>query len=177
MKIETERLYLRHFNIEKDLQAYAEILGEYEVGRWLPKGKGFTVEETERFMKYIIAHWEKYNYGIWAIVDKNTETLLGHCGLNYIKDLDEVEVLYAFGKHARGKGYATEAAKASLEYGFNKMGLDHIIGLTKLNNNPSMNVLKKIGLNYVKNIELFNLELTYFKISKDEYEKLHTRNI
>jgi len=40
-----------------------------------------------------------------------------------------------------------------------------------------MNVLKKIGLNYVKNIELFNLELIYFKISKYEYEKLHTRNI
>lgn len=172
MRLETERLYLRHFDIEKDLKDYADIMGEYEVGKWLPKGEGHTLEETERFMGYIGKHWEKFNYGIWAIVDKETNRLLGHCGLNYVKDLSEVEVLYAFGKHARGKGYATEAARASIEYGFKQMGLDSIIGLTKLTNTASMNVLQKIGLKYIKDIELFNMDCKYFKITKEEYESM-----
>lgn len=172
MKIETERLYLRQFDIEKDLKEYAEIMGEYEVGKWLPKGEGYTLEETERFMNYIFAHWDKFNFGIWAVVEKDTGILLGHCGLNYIKELDEVEVLYALGKHARGKGYATEAAKAVLQYGFKELKLDHIIGLTKLDNTASMNILKKIGLKYIKNIEIFNIEATYFDIVREEYEKL-----
>lgn len=173
MRLETERLYLRYFDVEKDLEDYADIMGEYEVGKWLPKGEGHTLKETERFMNYMVKHWEKFNYGIWAVVDKETDCLLGHCGLNYVKDLSEVEVLYAFGKHARGKGYATEAARATLEYAFKQMDLDSVIGLTKLTNTASMNVLEKIGLKYIKDMEIFNLDCKYFKITKEEYENIN----
>ncbi len=173
MRIETERLYLRHFDIEKDLEAYADIMGEYEVGRWLPKGEGHTLEETERFMNYMVKHWEKYNYGIWAVVDKETDCLLGHCGLNFIKDISETEVLYVFGKHARGKGYATEAAMASLKYGFEEIGLDHIIALSKPLNKASINVIEKLGLKFVKDMELFKMEVKYFSITKDEYKSIN----
>lgn len=172
MQIETERLYLRKFDVEKDLKAYAEIMDEYEVGKWLPKGKGYTLEESERLIMYMIAHWHKYSYGPWAVIEKDTDLLVGQCGLNFVKDLGETEILYAFGKNARGKGYATESGKAVLEYGFKKIGLDHIIGLTKIDNIASMNVLKKLGLKYIKNIEIFNMEATYFDIVREEYEKL-----
>lgn len=70
MQIETERLYLRKFDVEKDLKAYAEIMGEYEVGKWLPKGKGYTLEETERFMNYIFAHWDKFNFEFGLLLKK-----------------------------------------------------------------------------------------------------------
>lgn len=172
MRIETERLYLRPFDIEKDLAAYADIMGENEVGKWLPKGEGHTLEETERFMNYIIKHWEKYNYGIWAVVDKETGCLLGHCGLNFVKDLSETEVLYAFGKHARGKGYATEAANASLKYAFEGLDFDHIIALAKTLNKASINVIEKLGLKYIKDMKLFDMEVKYFNITKEEYESL-----
>ncbi|WIV12687.1 GNAT family N-acetyltransferase [Proteiniborus sp. MB09-C3] len=172
MRIETERLYLRHFDMEKDLKAYADIMGENEVGKWLPKGEGHTIEETERFMNYILKHWEKYNYGIWAVVDKETDCLLGHCGLNFIRDLSETEVLYAFGRHARGKGYATEAAKASLKYAFEKLDFDHIIALAKPLNKASINVIEKLGLKFVKDMELFDMEVKYFNITREEYESI-----
>lgn len=172
MRIETERLYLRHFDIKKDLKAYADIMGEDEVGKWLPKGEGHTIEETERFMNYILKHWEKFNYGIWAVVDKETDCLLGHCGLNFIKDLSETEVLYAFGRHARGKGYATEAAKASLKYAFEELDFDHIIALAKPLNKASINVIEKLGLKFVKDMELFGMEVKYFNITKEEYENI-----
>lgn len=170
MRIETERLYLRHFDIEKDLKAYAEIMREDEVGKWLPKGEGHTIEETERFMNYILKHWEKFNYGIWAVVDKETDCLLGHCGLNFIKELSETEVLYAFGRHARGNGYATEAAKASLKYAFEELDFNHIIALAKPLNKASINVIEKLGLKFVKDMELFNMEVKYFNITKEKYE-------
>jgi len=167
--IETNRLKLRIFDIEKDLDAYADIMGEYEVGRWLPKGEGYTKEQTKRYMEYIKEHWDKYSYGNWAVIDKETNILLGHCGLNYIKSLDETEVLYVLGKHARGRGYATEAAEASIAYAFDKIGLQQVIALAKPKNNASQNVMKKLGMKYIKEIEIFNMEVVYYSITKQEF--------
>lgn len=168
--IETDRLKLRLFDIEKDIDAYADIMGEYEVGKWLPKGEGYTKEETKRSMNFVLENWKEHGYGYWAVTDKETDILLGHCGLNYVKAFDEVEVLYAFGKHGRGKGYATEAAKASLLYAFDKIGLDHIIALAKPENQASQNVMKKLGMKYIKSTEVFNLNVVYYSITKKEFE-------
>ncbi|WP_134701824.1 GNAT family N-acetyltransferase [Ammoniphilus sp. YIM 78166] len=161
--METERLILRKFK-EEDLPEYALILGEDEVGKWLPKGVGYTYEETEKFIKYWNDHWETHGYGTWAVFEKSSGKLCGHCGLNYIKDLDEVEVLYAFGKHARGKGFGTEAAKVILYYGIHHLQLNRIIGLSKQKNKPSRRVLEKIGLTYSKEIERFNTKLAYYSL-------------
>ncbi len=161
--METERLILRKFQAE-DLPEYAMILGEDEVGKWLPKGVGYSYEETEKFIKHWNGHWETHGYGTWAVVEKWSGKLCGHCGLNYIQDLDEVEVLYAFGQHARGKGFGTEAAEAVLHYGLHQLQFDRIIGLSKHKNKPSRRVFEKIGLIYCKEIELFNTKLVYYSL-------------
>lgn len=162
--IETERLLLREFSLEQDLNDYVYIMAEEEVGSWLPKGQGYTKEETIKFMEFIKSHWEKFGFGIWAVADKVTGSLLGHCGLNYIESLKEVEVLYAFGSHGRGKGYCTEAAKASLDFAFFDLNMDHIIALAKPGNEASRNVMEKLGLKYIKDIKLFNMDCVYYDI-------------
>lgn len=162
--IETERLLLREFSLEKDINDYANIMGEDDVGKWLPKGRGYTKEETIKFINFIKDHWDKFGFGIWAVTDKATGSLLGHCGLNYIESLKEVEVLYAFGLQGRGKGYCTEAAKASLEFAINNPNIDHIIALAKLDNTPSRRVMEKLGLKYKKDIQMFNLDCVYYDI-------------
>lgn len=164
-QIETDRLLLREFSLEKDLNDYASIMAENEVGRWLPKGRGYTKDETIKFMEFIRDHWEKHGFGIWAVTDKATGSLLGHCGLNYIESLKEVEVLYALGFNGRGKGFCTEAAKASLDFAFSDLKMNHIIALAKSDNGPSKNVMEKLGLKYTKDIEIFNMNCVYYEIS------------
>jgi len=161
-ELETERLYLRHFKPE-DIDEYSKIMGQHEVGQWLPRGRGYTREETERFMAYIAKHWEEKGYGIWAVAEKRSGKIIGHCGLNYVQQNDETEVLYAFGKQYWGRGYATEAAKAALEFGFDTAGLDRIVAFAKTDNAASRRIIEKIGLKYIKDIEIFGMTCAYYQ--------------
>ena len=155
-ELETDRLYMRRFRTN-DLDVFSQILGQDEVGQWLPRGRGYTKDEVEKFLDNVAKHWQEKGYGIWAVIEKESGKIIGHCGLNYVKQNDEVEVLYGFGKEYWGLGYATEAAKAALSFGFEKIGLDRIVAFAKIDNIASRRVIEKIGLKYIKDIEIFGM--------------------
>jgi len=134
-----------------------------EVGTWLATSRGKTYEETKLLIDKFSKHWEEKGYGVWAVFNKNTGELLGHCGLNFLKETSEVEVLYAFDPKFWGKGYATESAKAALMYAFEKAKLDRVIALAKPLNIRSCNVIEKIGLKYIGIKEYFGIQAKYFE--------------
>lgn len=165
----TERLLLRHFRPE-DTDAYVTIMAEREVGKWLPKGDGYTREQTERFMEFIKQKWADKGYGIWAVTDKQTGEVFGHCGLNDIEAIGEIEVLYALGANGRGRGIGVEAARASIEFAFDVLELDHIMAVSKPDNIPSRRVMEKNGMQYVKDVDLFNQTgLAYYAIQREAF--------
>jgi len=173
-EIRTNRLCLRQFSKE-DLDAYAKIMGDHEVGKWLPKGDGYTREETQRSLDYILEHWNKHGFGIWAVTDKEKDVLLGRCGLDMITETSEVEVDFVLARNYWGRGYATEAAKATLAYGFKTLKLDMIIALAKPENIASRRVIEKIGMRYIKNAEYWGIICAYYDISKAEYTRMLAR--
>lgn len=79
---------------------------------------------------------------------------------------DIYEIGYRFKKKHWGKGYATEAAKASINYGFDNMKLDVIYGMTHADNLGSQNVFRKLGLKYINNFELNKEPHKWFEIKK-----------
>ncbi|HHY77547.1 MAG TPA: GNAT family N-acetyltransferase, partial [Clostridiales bacterium] len=162
-ELETDRLYMRRFRTN-DLDVFSQILGQDEVGQWLPRGRGYTKDEVEKFLDNVAKHWQEKGYGIWAVIEKESGKIIGHCGLNYVKQNDEVEVLYGFGKEYWGLGYATEAAKAALSFGFEKIGLDRIVAFAKIDNIASRRVIEKIGLKYIKDIEIFGMNCAYYEL-------------
>ena len=85
-------------------------------------------------------------YGRWACVLKETQTIIGFCGLKYLPDLDEVDVGYRFLPGYWGQGLATEACVASLAFGFTTLCLDQIIGVVVPGNAASIRVLEKAGM-------------------------------
>ena len=76
------------------------------------------------------------------------------------------EIGYRFKKKHWGKGYATEAAKASIDYGFEMMQLDVIYGMTHADNFGSQNVFKKLGLKYINDFELDNEPHKWYELRK-----------
>ena len=164
-ELETDRLYMRRFRTN-DLDVFSQILGQDEVGQWLPRGRGYTKDEVEKVLDNVAKHWQEKGYGIWAVIEKESGKIIGHCGLNYVKQNDEVEVLYGFGKEYWGLGYATEAAKAALSFGFEKIGLDRIVAFAKIDNIASRRVIEKIGLKYIKDIEIFGMNCAYYELKK-----------
>jgi ribosomal-protein-alanine N-acetyltransferase len=170
-EITTNRLILRRFR-KDDLDTYAKIMGDREVGKWFPKGDGYTHEESEKSLDTILKHWSKHGFGIWAIINKTNGALIGRCGLNHIDETLEVEVDFVLAPNSWGRGYATEAAKASLDYGFQKLKLQNIIALVKPENTASRRVIEKIGMQFKRNAEYWGITCAYYAISKAYYEEI-----
>ena len=163
--VQTDRLILREFNLE-DLDAYAEIMGDDEVGRQFPKGKGYTREESTRSLDMILKHWKNHGFGIWAVVHREDRMLIGRCGLNLIDETSEVEVDFVLAGSYRGKGYATEAARAALRYGFEQLKLKRIIALSKPDNTASRRVIEKIGMQYIGEAEYWGITCARYEIKR-----------
>jgi RimJ/RimL family protein N-acetyltransferase len=169
-EIVTHRLCLRQFR-QEDLEAYARIMGDHEVGKWFPKGTGYTREEAKRSLDSILEHWSKHGFGIWAVTNKENKELLGRCGLNLITDTSETEVDFVLARDYWGKGYATEAAKAALAYGFEVLKLGRIIALAKPEHAASRKVIEKIGMHYIRNAGYWNMTCAYYDIAKTDYDQ------
>jgi len=168
--VETERLYLRRFE-DTDRDAYYQcIYADPEVMRTLPAGKPIAREDFDsRVTRLMVAHWREHGFGPWVVVHKADQTLIGHCGLTYWPDSPDVEVFYALAKPYWRKGLATEGARASLRYGFEERGLDHIIAAAFVDNIASRRVLEKIGMTYTGETTFTGLTVAGYVIKRDEY--------
>lgn len=167
-EIETARLLLRPFRLD-DLDAHAEILSDPLVTRFLARGPFNPQDAREvsaRVLKHFINHWQVHGFGAWAAIDKTTQLLIGQCGLNYIPDHPEVEVLYLLARAAWGRGLATEGARAAVRYGFEQVGLQRIVGITMPANVASQRVLEKAGLRYEKDGVFYGVHAKYFALNR-----------
>jgi [ribosomal protein S5]-alanine N-acetyltransferase len=151
-----------------DLDVLAAIWADPEVTRFLPsQGVPISRENTEKALQSFVAHWQQREYGIWAIVENTSSfEMVGYCGLRYLSELDEVEVLYGLAKEYWGRGIATQAAKTSVFYGFNVANLDKVIAMAIPDNQASRRVIEKAGLHYEKQVHMFNLDVLYYSIAR-----------
>ena len=143
--IHTERLVLRPF-APGDLPGYAEIRREPGVMRFLPR-PAEPMDEDTRSAKAIETFrqaWTDKGYGPWAVLLDGT--LIGHAGLRWVDEEGVTEVLYLFDPAHHGKGYATEAASAALDFGFNTLGLDRIVAWAMRENVASLAVMERLGM-------------------------------
>lgn len=169
--LNTNRLSLRPFE-PKDLELYtARIFADPEVMRYLPTRDAAPSERAERTMDFFNDHWTQFSYGPWVVVEKASGELIGHCGLRFIDEIQETEVLYAFGKAFWRKGYASEAARASIGFGFWQIELEQIIALAVPENIASHKVMEHCGLQYEKDAHLFGLDCVYYAIKRTDYLK------
>jgi len=145
-----------------DLDALAEIWADPEVTRFLPsRGVPISRENAEKSLQSFIKHWQERGYGVWAIVE-NSSQMIGYCGLRYLDEINETELLYGLAKAYWGRGIATQAAQAAVSYGFNVAHLDKLIAMALPDNLASRRVIQKAGLQYEKQIHIFNLDVLYY---------------
>ena len=150
-----------------DLDVLSEIWADTEVTRFLPsRGLPISKAKVEKSLASFVHHWETRKYGIWAIVENVSSSMIGYCGLRYLDELDKVEVVYGLAKAYWGKGIATEAAKASISYGLEVVNLNKIIAMVLPENKASQRVIKKAGLNYEKQLHIFGLDALYYSLSR-----------
>ena len=149
---ETERLIIRHFELRDIEHAYQMNLDK-EVSRYTGDGGVVDRNEIERRIKdHVLGDYKKHGYGRFAVELKSTGEFIGFTGLKYLEDMDEVDIGFRFKRAHWGKGIATESVLPCLEYGFNVLKLKRIIAMVLPENIGSVNVLKKIGMTYEKEV-------------------------
>ena len=144
--LETDRLYLREFT-DSDYNDLCEILQDKDV--MYAYEHTFSEEEVKNwYNKLIVGHYEKYGFGLWAVIHKETNDFLGQCGLTIqnLNDREYLEIGYLFKKKYWHKGYAAEAALGCKKYAFEILKAEKVYSVIRDNNIQSQNVAKKIGM-------------------------------
>ncbi len=142
--LETERLVLRTWTYADDERLF-EICSDAETMLHIGDRKPYeTIEKAREFLNWVVPYQLKMGFSRWAVIGKETGEIIGSCGLAF-RDMPEIELGYLFDRKFWGKGFATEAARGCLRYGFGKLGLKKMVALTDLDHEQSQNVLRKIG--------------------------------
>ncbi len=145
---ETDRLLLRLFT-RGDAPLVLHLNADPDVVRYTYDRIRDIVHAEEVLEKGILSQYHLYRLGRWAVHLKGTRSFIGWCGLKCRPEKQEVDLGYRFMKPYWGMGYATEAALASLKYGFEKAGLQRVVGRAVPENTASLRVLEKCGMKYI----------------------------
>jgi RimJ/RimL family protein N-acetyltransferase len=150
LRIETERLVLRRWNVPGDLDAYAAICGDPEVMRYIGDGSVATLDDCAQMLEQYETTWREHGFGLFALERRDTGELIGNTGLAIPDFLPEilpaVEIGWRLGRTHWRCGFATEAARAALAFAWDPVGLDRVVSVHAVGNDPSGNVMQKIGM-------------------------------
>ncbi len=165
--LESERLYLRKM-IREDFPLFFHLETDPTVMRYI--GPARTEEAARARMEKSFVQYENTNdFGKWMAVEKASDKAIGWFVLTPLDGTEQIEIGYRLKEEFWGKGYATEMSRVILEYGFNIVGLDRIVGVTHLENEASGNVLKKIGLQYIGQEHYYNTDVHFYELRKEDY--------
>jgi RimJ/RimL family protein N-acetyltransferase len=145
--LSTPRLLLRRW-ADSDVEPFVHMNRDPEVMRHFPRL--YTAEESAAMVARAEACFDQHGYGLFALELKATGEFIGYTG--FAKPGFEswftpcTEIGWRLKKEAWGKGYATEAASACLDYGFQQLGMEKVFSWTALSNTPSERVMQRIGM-------------------------------
>lgn len=145
MILETERLYLRKLN-QDDFESLCKILQDEET-MYAYEG-AFSDAEAHEWLDRQLARYEKWGFGLWAVVLKASGELIGQCGLTMQpwKEQKVLEIGYLFRREYWHKGYATEATRACKKYAFETLGADEVCSIIRDTNIASQKVAVRNGM-------------------------------
>ena len=145
MIFETKRLYLREMN-QSDFKSLCKILQDEET-MYAYEG-AFSDTEVQQWLDRQIFRYQKWNFGLWAVIRTETDEMIGQCGLTMQqwKDEEVLEIGYLFERRYWHKGYATEAAEACKKYAFEILKADEVCSIIRDTNVASQNVAIRNGM-------------------------------
>jgi RimJ/RimL family protein N-acetyltransferase len=163
--IETARLLLRPFSPD-DAGAFFELNSDPEVVRYTGGDSlGSVAEARQGICERILRDYATRGFGRWALIFKETGALIGLAGLKHLDELEQVDLGYRLLPKYWGQGLATEAARASIAYGFDVLRLPQIIGLVDPPNFASVRVLEKSGLVFEEMVEYRSQQVAKYVIA------------
>ena len=170
-RLETARLVLERLRPD-DATALFRTVGDGDVMRYWAPGPDAGIEATAERIATIERHWTTHGFGDWGVFERTARTertagaLVGFAGLHYIANMPELNVGYAFERTRWGHGYATEACRAVLAYGFDHLALPEIVAVIAPQNGASIRVAEKCGLAFWKRFDWLGRDRVAYRITR-----------
>lgn len=169
LQLETPRLLLRLMD-SSDIDCLLKIFGDPIVMASFNTSP-FSREEMEQWIRGNLAHQGTHGYGLFSVILKSNDLLIGDCGLEHMEVGGELatELGYDFRSDYWNQGYATEAALAIRDYAFNTLKLPSLISLIRIGNEASKRVSEKIGMQLSDEINKNGIQYWKYSIQNDVY--------
>lgn len=164
--LETPRLRLREFRPD-DAEALFRLNSDLDVMRYTGDAPFVDPASARHFLKHY--SYAPEGLGRWAVTNRETGEFMGFCGLKRADTAGDVDLGFRLFRQHWAAGYATEAGKACLQAGFERFGLDVIIGRVMRENGPSISVLQKLGMTYREMIEADGEFWLIYAVRKDRF--------
>lgn len=153
-----------------DFEFVKNYLSNVETTKYLPLERPYSENEANEWLNIRLNHWEMYKFGILILSDNNKVEPIGYCGLEHAKDTSFVDIRYGLTPNTWGKGYAFQAAFATLAYGFITLKLQKIYGAAVPGNSPSISVLAKLGMTPDVTFDVYGDVVIPYSISREDFE-------
>lgn len=160
----TERLRLRPFR-SGDFEAHAEICADAEVMKHIRAGALSRADAWWQLARYM-GHWQLRGYGLWAVVERATERLVGHLGFLEPEGAHGFEMGWALARSAWGKGYALEGTRAAIHHAFTALDRDRIVCVITPDNARSIRLAERLGARREGELEESGRRLLVFAITR-----------
>ncbi|MDJ1133891.1 GNAT family N-acetyltransferase [Streptomyces iconiensis] len=163
--IETERLLLRPLSTS-DVDRLVALHADPQVHRFVPH---YTYDQALERLSGVERQWAERGHGLCAVELKGTRQFLGRCGLNHWEQFDEIEAGWTFTPSAWGYGYATEAARACVDWGFARLEAPYFTAMIDAANTASLRVAQRLGFRPLREDTMFGKPLTVYALHRAEH--------
>lgn len=167
MLLETERTLVRSFH-ESDINAYAKIVSDPEVMKYIGYGDAHTFDQAKRYLEDLMAYEKEYGFSRFAVISKDNRKLMGFCG--YKEFNGDIDFGWRYAKEYWKQGYGFEVAHKIFEYGKTDLRLEEIVCISHPENKGSVRIIEKLGLAYIKTIRLFDRDVMRYVWMRRELE-------
>jgi ribosomal-protein-alanine N-acetyltransferase len=174
--LETERLLLREI-LPTDAEAMFALDNNPNVHRYLGNKTVETIEQCQGYIESIRNQYIQNGIGRFAVVLKETNEVIGWSGIKFITEYENdhinfYDIGYRLQEKHWGKGYASESAKAWLDYGFNEMNIPKMYASANKENSGSIKILKKIGMQIVSEFDWREIPCYWFELENERFKNI-----
>ncbi len=163
----SERLYYRPYRRGDAAAAFA-FFGDPQVMEYSAFGVHATVERSAEMIAGFIAHNRRRGFGFWAVVERETDALIGMAGLAEFEEESDFELAYRLRRDRWGRGYGAEAAAAWVAQGFSVLELPHIVAVVEPDHVVSKIILERVGMRFVEQRTLHGKLVDYMMVDRPE---------
>jgi RimJ/RimL family protein N-acetyltransferase len=155
---------------ESDFDTYAEMCADPEIMRYMGDGQPLVRHLAWRNLAMMVGHWSLRGYGLWAAEERSSGVLVGRIGFWNPEGWPGFELGWMLRRSFWGRGYATEGARAALEFAFTRLGQPHVISLIHPENAASIRVAQRLGECRVDSTEVMGKPALVYRITRAEWE-------